>query len=175
MQKPILKMAQQQLILAATLAAAVLAQSCQPPTDIPALEAIVSSADLAFVNVNVVPMDEERILEHYTVLVERDLVTWFGPAGEFEVPADVEVIDGTDKYLMPGLVDSHVHAWNENDLKLYVANGITTVRNLSGAPLHLEWRARTVEDPAFIAPTIYTAGPLIDGDPPTWPTSVPFD
>ncbi len=157
--------------LAATLVATVLALACGAPADEPATGATVTSADIAFINVNVVPMDQERILENHTVLVEDDLITWLGPADEIEVPAGALRIDGTDKYLMPGLVDSHVHAWIENDLKLYVANGITTVRNLWGAPLHFQWRQRMAEDPEFVSPTIYTAGPLIDGAPPIWRTS----
>ena len=67
---------------------------------------------------------------------------------------------------MPGLVDSHVHAGNEDHLRLYVANGITSVRNLWGRLQHLEWRQRLADDPEFVSPTIYTAGPIIDGDPP---------
>jgi hypothetical protein len=68
-----------------------------------------NSADLAFVNVNVVPMDQDRILERYTVLIKDDLITWLGPANSIELPAALRKIDGTDKYLMSGLVDSHVH------------------------------------------------------------------
>ena len=47
-----------------------------------------------------------------------------------KIPKGVVEIDGTGKYLMPGLADMHVHAWNENDLILFVANGITTIRNM---------------------------------------------
>ena len=65
------------------------------------------SADLAFVNVNVVPMDQERILENYTVLIEGNLITWVGPENSIELPAALQKIDGTGKYLMPGLVYSH--------------------------------------------------------------------
>ena len=148
--------------LAATLIATLLAPACGAPAD---------GQAIAFVNVTVVPMDQERILENHTVLVEDGLITWLGPADAVELPAGVRQIDGTDKYLMPGLVDSHVHAWTENDLKLYVANGITAVRNLWGGPVHFEWRQRMAEDREFVAPTIYTAGPLIDGEPPIWATS----
>ncbi len=42
------------------------------------------------------------------------------------------VVDGTGKYLMPGLVDMHVHIESENDMLLFVANGVTSVRNMWG-------------------------------------------
>ena len=45
------------------------------------------SADLAVVNVNVVPMDQERVLERHTVLIKDDLITWLGPVDSIELPA----------------------------------------------------------------------------------------
>src|SRR5205085_3165053 len=64
-------------------------------------------------------------------------------------------------FLMPGLVDSHVHLWDEADLRLYLAAGVTTVVNMSGAPIHLEWQ-RELRDGDLLGPTLYTTGPMID-------------
>jgi len=130
-----------------------------------------ASADVAFINVNVVPMDRERILEGHTVLVEDDRITWLGPSNSIELPGSLQQIDGTGKYLMPGLVDSHVHLEGGDDLVLYVANGVTSVRNLWGQPHHLKLRQRIADDSRLVSPTIYTAGPIIDGQPPIWPGS----
>ena len=151
------------ILRAATLVATVLALACGAPVDEPATGIAITSAAIAFVNVNVVPMDQERVLEAQTVIVEDGVITGLGPADAIEVPAGALRIDGTDKYLMPGLVDSNVHARLEDHLRLYVANGITSVRNRRGGPQQLEWRQRVVEDPEFVSPTIYTAGTLIDG------------
>ena len=93
----------------------------------------VSGTVTAFVGVHVVPMDREHVLEDRTVLVRGDRIVRIGPAGDVAVPAGAAVIDGRGKYLMPGLADMHVHVWCEGDLLLYVANGVTTVRNMSGA------------------------------------------
>ena len=66
----------------------------------------------AFVGVNVVPMDSDRIVENQTVLVENGRIAAFGPAGEVEVPEGATRIDGAGKYLMPGLAEMHGHLPN---------------------------------------------------------------
>ena len=68
---------------------------------------------VAFVNVNVVSMDSELILEKYTVIVKNGLIAQIGPSNDVQIPQDAEKIDGTGKYLMPGIADMHVHAWSE--------------------------------------------------------------
>ena len=129
------------------------------------------SAPLAIEHVSVVPMEREGVLADQTVIVRDGKIVALGPPASLAVPADAQRIDGRGRYLMPGLADMHVHAWDENDLYLFVANGVTTVRNLFGSTLHLEWRAR-IERGELIGPRIYTAGPIIDGKPAVWPGSV---
>ncbi|MCP4396502.1 MAG: amidohydrolase family protein [bacterium] len=122
----------------------------------------------AFVNVNVIPMDEERVLERQTVLVVGDRITQIGPPEEIQVPADAQIIEGEGSYLMPGLADMHMHLLYDADprhLRLYVAQGVTTVRNLSVVPQHVEWK-KQVEQGTLIGPTIFTTGPMIMGAPP---------
>ena len=60
------------------------------------------------------------------------------------IPAGVTRVDGRGKYLMPGLADMHVHTWFQADLPLFLAAGVTTVRNMAGSPMHLEWRTKIV-------------------------------
>jgi hypothetical protein len=125
---------------------------------------------LAIEHVTVVPMEREGVLPGQTVIVRDGVVVALGPASTATVPADALRIDGHGRFLMPGLADMHVHVWDENDLFLFVANGVTTVRNMFGAPLHLDWRAR-IERGELVGPQIYTAGPIIDGKPAVWPGS----
>lgn len=119
----------------------------------------------AFVNVNVVPMDGERTLEHQTVLVEGDVISVMGPVSTTAVPEGTHVVDGDGKYLLPGLADMHVHISGQDELLLFVANGVTTVRDMAGDEHRLAWRAG-VETGDISGPTIYTSGPIIDGNPP---------
>ena len=125
---------------------------------------------LAIEHVSVVPMDREVVLADQTVIVRDGKIAALGPADQVAVPADAQRIDGRERFLVPGLADMHVHVWDQNDLYLFVANGVTTVRNMFGAPLHLEWRAR-IERGELVGPRLYTAGPIIDGKPAVWPGS----
>lgn len=83
---------------------------------------------------------------------------------------EVERIDIAGTFVMPGLADMHVHNWYEDQHVLFVANGVTTVRNLFGDDLHLEWRRKIARGRRF-GPTLYTSGPIVDGSPPWWPGS----
>jgi imidazolonepropionase-like amidohydrolase len=114
------------------------------------------------------------VLANHTVVVEGDRIAALGPTGQVELPAGATVIDGAGKWVMPGLADMHVHLGNKDELTLYLAAGITTVRNMFGGPRHLTWRSQIAAG-AWIGPTIVTAGPIIDGDPPVWPASAVLD
>ena len=114
----------------------------------------------AFVNVNVIPMDSERILENQTVIIHDGKIVRMDVADQIEIPNNAFEIDGNGQYLLPGLADMHVHIWHQEDLLLYVANGITTVRNMNGKPYHLEWRKK-IANGELLGPTIYTSGPTI--------------
>jgi imidazolonepropionase-like amidohydrolase len=128
---------------------------------------------VAFVNVNVVPMDRKRILPQQTVIVRADRISEIGPVDTTDIPEGALRIDGRDKYLMPGLVDMHVHLPKnyQEGLCLFIANGVTTVRNMRGENYHLKLREE-INKGKLIGPTIYTTGPIIDGNPPVSPNFV---
>ncbi len=125
---------------------------------------------IAFVDVNLVPMDSERVLRSQTVIVDNDRITAIGDAAKFRVPSNAHRIEAGGKYLMSGLADMHTHTWGEADLVLFLANGVTTIRNMWGSARQLAWRKR-IANGLLLGPTIYTAGPLIDGKPPIWNSS----
>lgn len=120
---------------------------------------------LAFVDVNVVPLDADRVIPGQTVLIREGRIDRIGPVDAVEIPEGAERIAGEGRFLMPGLMDLHAHIFSEDELPLYLANGITTVRNMWGWEMHLEMRAR-IEEGSLPGPALYTAGALIDGDPP---------
>jgi dihydroorotase-like cyclic amidohydrolase len=121
----------------------------------------------AIVNVNVLPMNVERVLAGQTVLIENGRITGLGRADRLAVPAGARVIDGAGKYLLPGLADMHVHlAYNPEDdhprlLKLFLANGVTTVLNLRGTPQMLELKANVAAG-RILGARVYTVGPYIN-------------
>ena len=109
-----------------------------------------------------------RLLADQTVLVSGGSIIGVGHRDDVPVPETFTAIDGTGKYLMPGLADMHVHLEYFDDpgvLDLFLANGVTTVRNMDGRPYILEWRDRIARG-EWRGPTIHTAGPILDGDPP---------
>jgi imidazolonepropionase-like amidohydrolase len=124
----------------------------------------------AFTNVTVVPMDSNRVLNDHTVVVTGDRITAVGPAGSTRVPDGASRIDGRGKYLMPGLAEMHGHIPGpktprqqvDDILFLYVANGVTTVRGMAGAPGQLELRAEAKKR-EIVAPHLYLAGPPFNG------------
>lgn len=121
---------------------------------------------LAIVGATVLPMDAERRMEGATVLVRDGRITAVG--ADAAVPDDARVIDGAGLFVVPGLADMHVHNWREEDHLLFLANGVTTIRNLWGTEQHLLWR-REIAEGRRLGPTIYTSGPILDGDPPVLP------
>lgn len=124
-----------------------------------------SERAVAFIGVNVVPMDSERVLADHTVVVRNGLITSVGPSAEITVPPDAERIDARGRYLMPGLADLHVHLHSDEELLSYLAHGVTTVFELDGSPHHLELRQQLAANQRF-GPTLYTSSPLLDGGPP---------
>ena len=127
---------------------------------------------LAVVNVTVIPMDSERLLPGQTVVIRHGLISALGPSATTSVPAGAQRIDGTNRYLIPGLTDAHVHLRDRSELLSYLAHGVTTVVQLSGPSGNLRdvvALRRQVESGEVLGPTIYTSGRILDGDPPIFP------
>jgi len=90
---------------------------------------------VAFVDVNVVPMDRERVLLRQTVVVRDHIITAIGANDGITAPANARIINGNGRlWLSPGLADMHVHGTEEDDLGLYISNGVTTVLHMGDAP-----------------------------------------
>jgi imidazolonepropionase-like amidohydrolase len=120
-----------------------------------------SQAVLAIEHATVLPMTSDTALLDHTVLVSDGRITWVGPASEAQVPRAARRVNGEGFYLIPGLADMHVHIESVAELEQFVSAGITTVRNMRGAPKHLAWR-RQVARGSLVGPTIFTSGPSIN-------------
>ena len=123
---------------------------------------------MAITNVAVVPMDQNRVLPHQTVVIDDGFIKTIGPSVSVST-AGMSTVDGSNKYLMPGLADMHVHYWTPRDPALFLANGITLVRNMAGAPFHLELQ-RQIQDGELPGLHIVTTSPIVDRMPPLLPT-----
>jgi len=125
------------------------------------------ASSIAIVNVNVVPMDQERVIQSQTVLIDNGRITAIGPASSTQVPTGALRIDAKGKYLLPGLIDMHVHI-RSSELDKYLPAGITSVRNMWGydelVPIMRDIDSKTRKGPRIFS---LTAG--FDASPPQWP------
>jgi len=130
--------------------------------------AAANGASTAFVNVNVIPMTSETVLYARTVIVTDGRIAAIGDVDSTSLPADAVVVDGTDRYLLPGLAEMHGHVPGgtsqnlQRILGLYVANGVTTVRGMLGQPSHLVLR-QSIAAGETLGPRLITSGPSLNG------------
>lgn len=127
---------------------------------------------IVFTNVNVLTMTDNTVLENRTVIIEGDRITQI-IEGSVSTPESATVINGTGKYLMPGLGEMHGHVppinvgvnddYVESTLFLYTAAGITTVRGMLGTPGQLALKDR-VNNGELVGPNLYLAGPSFNGN-----------
>lgn len=109
-------------------------------------------------NVNVLSEDCTHFIANQNVLVKDGLILQIDT--NQQVNKDATIIDGTGKYLIPGLVDSHVHVKeSKNDLFLYLANGVTYIREMGGRLEILEWRKSIRK--SGLGPRMFVASPPI--------------
>ncbi len=133
---------------------------------------VAQSQTTAFVGVNVIPMDRERVIADQTVIVKNGVIAEIGDSSRVKVPQGAVTVDGKGKYLIPGLVDMHTHLLSDSDeypdsiapdeLRVMIANGVTTVRFMIGTPELLKLRERSAAG-NLTAPTIYVASPHLTG------------
>lgn len=121
-----------------------------------------------FVNISVIPMTSEEVLPQQTVVVDGGLITMIGDVDSVPVPKDALIIDGTDRFLMPGLAEMHAHVTStearqvERLSTLFVANGVTTIRGMLGRESHLALREQFASGAVF-GPRLISSGPSLNG------------
>jgi imidazolonepropionase-like amidohydrolase len=144
-------------------------------------EAAGSTAAVAITHVSVIDATGSAPQADMTVIVDDQRIVGLGSSGAARVPAGARIVDGRGKFLIPGLWDMHVHTvfgdWlprNEKIvLPLFVANGITGVRDMGGdLDVLKEWRAKIAAG-QLLGPRMYIAGPMLDGPVPRFPSSAP--
>ncbi len=125
--------------------------------------------DLIITNINIVDVITGEIKENQTVAIDSDSITAIYEK-EQRHSDSTKVIDGHGKFLIPGLWDMHTHYhWTHTDANpIIIANGVTGVRDMWGNMEVINDIRNKIEAGEIIAPDIYTAGNIIDGDPPNW-------
>ena len=136
---------------------------------------------LAITHVNLIDGTGSPLQPDMTVIVEGKRISQIGKSAAARLPKTAKIVDGRGKYLIPGLWDMHVHemfgTWIPADEKitpvLFVANGVTGVREMGGDLETLKnWRARIAEG-KLLGPRMIISGPMLDGPVPQFPSSAP--
>ena len=132
---------------------------------------------IAIRNVNLIPMDGDYVRSRQTVLIEKGQILKIGEADRVGIPKRAYVIDGSGKYLIPGLMDMHVHFFTEQGIsskllpqeaKIMLANGVTTARVMNGDSVYLKLRHYLRQTSGT---ELVVAGPQLVGK---WPFKGPF-
>jgi imidazolonepropionase-like amidohydrolase len=131
------------------------------------------ATSVAITNVSVIDVEAGRVVPNVTVVVQGERIAAVGTNAP--VPAGARSIDGRGKFLIPGLWDMHVHtAWPgmmEGFTPLYIANGVTGVREMFGTPPAVKAWRDTLAGGRYAAPRVVAPGHILDGPRPIWPGS----
>ncbi|WP_440133642.1 amidohydrolase family protein [Chitinophaga sancti] len=144
---------------------------------------------ICIAHVNMIDVKKNVTLTDQTIIIDKDRIVATGPGVKVKVPADATVIDGTGKYLMPGMTDAHIHFFQSGGLYTrpdamnltayypyqqdqeyvkkhlgdlmarYLACGITTVYDVGGPMGNFDIREKANHDTA--APNAWVTGPLV--------------
>ena len=144
---------------------------------------VVPSYDIVIANTNILNIENGKYLKG-SIFIKGDTIAEIVSGKDLRNYTTESKIDGTGKFVLPGFWDNHIHLrggdslFNENKdlLPLFIINGITTVRDAGGdmtLAIH-QWQEE-IASGNLIGPTIYTAGPKIDGPDPTWAGSIEID
>jgi imidazolonepropionase-like amidohydrolase len=135
---------------------------------------------LAITHVTIIDATGAAPQPDMTVFLADEQIAAIGPSNSVSIPSKTKTFDATGKFLIPGLVDMHVHLTGAGEptgsrefiLRLLLANGITTVRDMGGDLDSLLKLRHEIEHGQLQAPWIFFAGPYLDGNPPFFQPSL---
>jgi imidazolonepropionase-like amidohydrolase len=122
---------------------------------------------IALVGGNLVNGTGDPVLRDVVIVIHRGKIEAVGPREGFTIPKSARQVEVTGSWIIPGLIDGHAHAerWA---LSRYVAAGITAVRDVHGQQDSIHSLREEAGLGGMVAPRIYTAGAMIDGQPATY-------
>jgi len=153
-----------------SVAAGALLFSCAAPKENP----------LAITHVTVIDMTGIAPRADQTVIIQKQRIAAIGVSDIVAIPRGAQVLDAHGKFLIPGLVDMHIHLTAAGEpegsrkfmLPLLLANGITTVRDMGGYLESIRPLQKEIAEGKRLGPRIFTPGPYLDGSPPSFQPSL---
>ena len=136
---------------------------------------------IALTHVTVVnPAEKNPLQPNVTVLLDGNKIVDVGPDTSIPISSGARVIDGTGKFLIPGLADMHIHLTGAGEpsgsrefmLPLLIANGVTSVRDMGGDAELLKRLKKEIDSGKTLGPQIFYTGPYLDGNPPSFQPSI---
>jgi len=123
---------------------------------------------LVLTNANVVDVRSGRIVAGMTVLIEEGKISHIAKLALVPQSRNVTVVNASGRFLIPGLWDMHVHSafadapWDEKLIyPLYIANGITGIRDMGGDTNLLKQRREAIREGRLVGPIMFVAGPFL--------------
>jgi len=126
-------------------------------------------APLVFTHATIIDVTGTAPKHDTTVVITGDRISAIG--NNVSLPPDAQLVDATGKFLIPGLWDMHVHWYARDTFTLFIANGVTSVRQMFGNSDLLRWREQIAKG-SLLGPRMVVASPIIDGPEPIWPNSI---
>ncbi len=139
-----------------------------------------SSAPLAIIHVTLIDATGVAPKPDVTIVVVDQKIQAITSSATSQLPSDSRIIDGTGKFVIPGLADFHLHLTGAGEptgsrdffVPLLLANGITTVRDMGGYLEALGPLRDQIRSGKRLGPKIFFGGPYLDGDPPSFQPSL---
>ncbi|WP_209406366.1 amidohydrolase family protein [Pseudozobellia sp. WGM2] len=133
------------------------------------------SKSTAFTNITLIDVEKSKSLENMTIIINNDKIKSVFPSNSQQIPTNVEIIDMTGHYIIPGLIDGHVHLFaNQNrnaDLKKLLFSGVTSLRDMGGDARIYQKLNKNIANGTMLSPNIYYSatffGPEFLEDPRT--------
>src|SRR5690242_16273044 len=125
---------------------------------------LAQQPSLVIRNISVIDGLSPEIQPNRTVVIVGNRIKAIGEKGKVAIPKRAKFIDGQGKYLIPGLWDSHVHLNSPDPLPLFVANGITSVREMGGDFAVVKDLRDRVSTGEILGPRIKIAGPILESE-----------
>src|ERR1700694_5813495 len=125
---------------------------------------VAQSSDLAIIHVTIISPAVGKPQPDMTIVIRGHDIVAVSGAKNVSIPPSARVIDGSGKFVIPGLWDMHTHFRDAaRDLKMYVANGVLGIRNMGGPAQDVFPLRDAIAAGQRLGPKIVASGPIVDG------------
>lgn len=123
---------------------------------------VAASEQVLLTNANYVDVHTGQVKTGQTLHIADGRILSISPQTQ-SVDNSVRIKDVSGAYIVPGLFDMHVHLHDRKYLGLYLAHGVTTVRNMRGLPMHLRWK-KELQTGKWLGSNLFSSSPVLDGE-----------